>query len=155
MCTENLQLTGAKVSTPEFREYESKLSRHFKGLISIGNVGVRSLDGSAAFGNRSLGVTEKPANSGLLRTRERSPDSRFPVFGGQTTESLLPVLRIFPFYGDYRWRLGSSATAARGRQSISRTKTGPSGTRRILTGRDQRALAGMRIGGPSALMFGL
>jgi hypothetical protein len=45
VCTENLQLTGAKVSTPEFRGDESKLSRHFKGLISIGNVGVRSLDG--------------------------------------------------------------------------------------------------------------
>ena len=28
MCTENLQLTGAKVSTPEFRGDESKLSRH-------------------------------------------------------------------------------------------------------------------------------
>jgi len=45
-CTENLQLTVAKVSTPEFREHESKLSRYFKGLISTGNVGVRSLDGT-------------------------------------------------------------------------------------------------------------
>ena len=82
-------------------------------------MGVRSLPpqpASAASSDRSLGMAEKPTNSGLLRTRERSPDSCFPVFGGQTTESLRPTLRVFPFYGDYRWRLGSSATAARGPQ---------------------------------------
>jgi hypothetical protein len=39
VCTENLQPTGAKVSTPDLRANEPKLSPHFKGLISIGNVG--------------------------------------------------------------------------------------------------------------------
>jgi hypothetical protein len=39
VCTENLQLTGAKVSDPELRGNEAKLSRHFKDRISIENVG--------------------------------------------------------------------------------------------------------------------
>ena len=61
-----------------------------------------------------LGIAEKPANSGLLRIRFRSPHSRFTVLGGQTPESLRLNSRIFPFSGDRGWRLGAIATARGG-----------------------------------------
>jgi len=74
VCTENLQLTGAKVSTPEFRGNEAKLSRHFKRLISIGNVGVRSLDGQPgipAFDRASRETREWAGNPGFSGIRFR------------------------------------------------------------------------------------
>jgi hypothetical protein len=61
---------------------------------------------------------KKPANSGLLRIHARSPESRIAGCGGQTTESLRPTPRIFPFPGERGWRFRSIATAARGGQCL-------------------------------------
>ena len=82
VCTENLQLAGAKASDPELRGNEAKLSRHFKGRIWIENLGVRSLDGqpaSAAFVDSSLRPAKRPQTAGFreLVTSLHLPISRF------------------------------------------------------------------------------
>ncbi len=57
--------------------------------------------------------SERPTISGLLRLGGRSPHSRMARLTIKFAESLRPTPRVFPFLGDWRRRLGSTATAWR------------------------------------------
>src|SRR5258708_38072806 len=52
-----------------------------------------------------------PANGGLLRIGNRSPDSEFGQFRLEIADSLRPIFEIFPFSGDRDRRPGLIYTA--------------------------------------------
>jgi hypothetical protein len=62
------------------------------------------------------GPPKKPADGGLSRACRESPPSRLAFWAGKIADCLRPTPRMFPFSGDCGRRLGSIATAARGRQ---------------------------------------
>ena len=56
-------------------------------------------------------IPEMPANGGLLRICDRSPDSKFGRFQGEIANSLRQIFEIFPFSRDGGRRPGSICTA--------------------------------------------
>ena len=53
-------------------------------------------------------MAEMPANGGLLRFSEQSPDTEFGRFWSEIAESLRLIFEILPFLGDCDRRLGFS-----------------------------------------------
>ena len=58
-----------------------------------------------------LMVLEMPANGGLLRISDRSPNSKCGPIHGEIADSLWRIFKIFPFPGNGGWRPGSICTA--------------------------------------------
>ena len=119
VCTENFQLTGAKVSTPEFRGNKSKLSRHFKGLY------LNRECGSSIPGWSATQFCVRPASqdarmgrkSRLFAHSVSSPNSRFADVEAEIAESLRPLSANIPVLERLWAETGSITTAARWQQS--------------------------------------
>jgi len=62
-------------------------------------------------------MAEMPANGGLLRFSERSPDTEFGHFWSEISESLRRTFEKLPFLGDCGRRPGSICTASPAWQS--------------------------------------
>ena len=114
VCTENLQLTGAKSPPPKFGGMRRNSPDISKGLSLSGMWGFDPWMVSQAVHQLEI-VCAKIAgclqNAGFLEFVVMSLDSEKPQLSRENPESLRPIPKIFPFSGDLRRRPFSIRTA--------------------------------------------